>query len=170
MKVFSFVLPAFVLTVFLVGFLKKINLYNAFISGVNQVIPLLLSIFPYLCAVLIMNELAIKSGLWNYLCVLFRPFFSFFGVPLELTSLIIIKPLSGSGSLAMLNEIYMANGADSYISRCASCIFSSSEAIFYIGAVYFSKCKNKNMGVAILTCVITNILSCIFACLICKFL
>lgn len=170
MKAFSFLLPIFILFAFFVAFIKKVNVYEAFISGVNEAIALLLSIFPYVCAVLIMNELAIKSGLWDLVCNLLNPLFSALNVPTQLTNLILIKPLSGSGSIAILSDIYKTYGADSYISKCASCIFSSSETVFYIGALYFSKCKNKKMTTAICVCLISNFLSCIFACLICKFL
>ncbi|MBR3864937.1 MAG: hypothetical protein IKJ19_07510 [Clostridia bacterium] len=170
MKIFAFVLPCFVLFAFISAFIKKVNIYDAFISGVNDAIALLLSIFPYICAVLIMNELAIQSGLWNLLCKLLKPLFSLFKIPPELTKLILLKPLSGSGSLAILSDIYKNYGVDSYISRCASCIFSSSETVFYIGALYFSKCKNKKLTTAIITCLLSNFASCIFACFICRFL
>ncbi len=170
MKVFAFILPCFVLFAFISAFLKKVNVYDAFICGINDAIALLLSIFPYICAVLIMNELALKSGLWDLVCKLLNPIFSFFNLPTELTKLILIKPLSGSGSLAILSDIYKAYGVDSYIARCASCIFSSSETVFYIGALYFSKCKNKKLTTAIITCLLSNFASCIFACFICRFL
>ena len=170
MKIFAFIIPCFILFAFLMAFIKKINVYDAFICAINDAIALLLSIFPYLCTVLIMNELAIASGLWNLLSKLFNPVFSFFKVPSELTNLILIKPLSGSGSLAILGDIYKTYGVDSYISRCASCIFSSSETIFYIGAIYFSQCKNKKITTAIITCLISNALSSVFACFICRFL
>ena len=122
MKILNFILPCFILFAFIMAFIKKINVYDAFICAINDAIALLLSIFPYICAVLIMNELAIASGLWNLLTKLFSPIFSFFKVPTELTNLILIKPLSGSGSLAILSDIYKTYGVDGYISRCASCI------------------------------------------------
>ncbi len=165
-----YLLPLFILLAFFVAFFKKVNVYDAFISGVNGVIPLLLSIFPYVCAVLVMSELFEVSGLSNLTVKLLSPLFDFLKIPSELTKLILIKPLSGSGSLALLSEIYQTHGADSYIGRCASCIFSLSETVFYISAVYFSSCKKKKLNDVIIICLISTFLSCIFACAICRVL
>jgi spore maturation protein SpmB len=57
MSVSVYILPAFVLIAFILAFIKKVNVYDAFISGVNDATALLLIIFPYICAVLIMSEL-----------------------------------------------------------------------------------------------------------------
>lgn len=170
MNLSVYLLPAFILIAFLVAIFKKVNVYDAFVSGVNGVIPLLLSIFPYVCTVLIASELFSKSGLSEIVNKALSPLFNALKIPPELTQLILIKPLSGSGSLAILSQIYSAHGADSYIGRCASCIFGLSETVFYLGAVYFSTCKNKRFTDAIIICLITNFISCIFACFICRVL
>ena len=168
MNISVYLLPAFILIAFCVAFFKKINLYESFVSGVNEAIGLLFSIFPYICAVLIMSELFEASGLSFYLTKLLTPLFNFLQIPPELTKLILIKPLSGSGSIALLSDIYAEHGADSYIGKCASCIFGCSETVFYISAIYLSQCKNKNARLAIAISLIACFLSCIFACFLCK--
>ena len=165
-----YLIPAFILIAFLVAYFKKVKVYDAFVSGINEVIPLLLSIFPYLCAVLIMSELFEVSGVSDIVTKWLKPLFNLIGVPSELTKLILIKPLSGSGSLALLSHLYETYGADGYIGKCASCIFSSSETVFYISSVYFCACKNKNAKSAIIISLIACFLSCIFACFICRLL
>ena len=165
-----YLIPAFILIAFLVAYFKKVKVYDAFVSGVNEVIPLLLSIFPYLCTVIIMSELFEESGLSNLIVKWLKPALNLIGVPSELTKLILIKPLSGSGSLALLSDIYQTYGADSYVGKCASCIFSASETVFYISSVYFCTCKNKNAKSAIIMSLIACFLSCIFACFICRLL
>ena len=164
------VLPLVIFIAFTFAFIKKVGVYDCFISGVNEVIPLLLSIFPYVCTVLIMSELCEVSGLTDLLCKLLKPLLTILKIPPELTKLIIIKPLSGSGSLALLSEIYSSYGAESYIAKCASCIFGSSETVFYIGTIYFSTCKSKDIRSAIVISLIANFLTCIFACFICRIL
>ena len=62
--------------------------------------------------------------------------------------MVLIKPFSGSGSIAYLNEIIKNYGADSYITRCACVCFGSSETVFYISAVYFAKTKSKKLKIA----------------------
>jgi spore maturation protein B len=169
MSVSIYILPAFVLIAFVLAFIKKVNVYDAFISGVNDAISLLLTIFPYICAVLIMSELFEASGLSLALTKALSPLLKPLGIPPELTKLILIKPLSGNGSLALLTEIYSTHGADSYLGKCASCIFSCSETVFYVSAIYFSQCKNKSARLAIIISLIACFLSCIFACFLCRF-
>lgn len=163
-----YILPLFVLIAFLVAFFKKIKVFDGFVSGVNGVIPLLISIFPYLCAVLIASELFEVSGLSSAVTKALSPLFSLLKIPPELTKLILIKPLSGSGSIALLSDILKTYGAESYIGKCACCIFGSSETLFYISALYFSNCKNKCSPFAIIVCLVTSLFSCVFACFICR--
>lgn len=162
------IVPTLILLVFIYAIIKKVNLYDAFSDGIKQAFPLIVSIFPYLTAIFIMTELMQISGLNNAICGLIAPLFKVLGIPEQLIKLVILKPFSGSGSLAVLSEIYATYGADSYVSRCASCIFGSSETIFYISAVYFADCKNKNLKLPILISLIATFISCVFACLICK--
>jgi spore maturation protein SpmB len=66
-----------------------------------------------------------------------------------LTHFIILKPFSGSGSIALFQEIVTLHGPNSYITRVASVIAGSSETVFYISAVYFSKTKIRKLSYAI---------------------
>ena len=68
----------------------------------------------------------------------------------------------------MLESIISQYGADSYISRCACCILSSSETVFYVSAVYFADTKIKNIAPAIIIALIGNIVFAITSCLLCK--
>jgi spore maturation protein B len=102
------------------------------------------------------------------LCNALSPIFTFWGIPTELTKLILIKPFSGSGSLAYLTEIIKNYGADSYISRCACVLYGSSETVFYISAVYFAKSKNKKRILPIIIILLSTFICAIFACKLCK--
>ena len=108
------------------------------------------------------------SGLSDALTRLLSPAFGFLGIPQELTKLVLIKPFSGSGSLAYLNEIIASYGADSYISRCACVCFGSSETVFYISAVYFAKTKTKKIALPVVCVLTATFLSTVTACLICR--
>ena len=90
------------------------------------------------------------------------------GIPAEIAPLVILKPFSGGGSLALLSEIYQNYGVDSYVSLCASAVYGSSETTFYISAVYYSKSKEKRLIKPILISLISTFISIIFVCFICK--
>ena len=170
MKIVAFILPTLILLLFIYSAIKKVDVFESFTAGIKKALPLIYSVFPYLCAVLIMSELAYQSGVYRLIGELFAPVLIFLGIPKELFPLIILKPFSGSGSLALLSEIYKTHGVDCYISKCASAIFGSSETVFYISAVYFANCKKKRLKKAISISLFSTFLSCIFACFICRFL
>lgn len=168
MKYASLVLPAFILFVFIYGAIKKVRLYDGFAQGIKDALPLTLSIFPYLAAIFVMTALLEESGISAVLIKFLSPAFEFFGIPKEVCPLVLLKPFSGSGSLALLSDVFKRYGADSYVSRCAACIYGSSETVFYVSAVYFSKCKNKNLLKPIIVSLFSTFIACVFACFICK--
>ena len=165
---FALTVPVLFLLSFLFALFKKVKLYDSFTEGVKGAIPLILSIFPYIATVAMLSCLLEVSGLEKTLARFFQPLFSLLGIPEELAPLLFVKPLSGSGAVAILADVYKNYGADSYVGKCASCIFSASETVFYVGAVYFSLCKNKKFPLVIAISIISFFATCIFACFICK--
>ena len=170
MKFLPLVLPAFILTAIIIGAIKKVNVYDSFASGVKDAIDLLFTVFPYLCAIFIMTELLQASGISDKIISFCAPAFEVLGIPREICPLVLLKPFSGSGSLALLSDVYARYGADSYISRCASCVFGSSETVFYVSAIYFSKCKNKKLFAPVCISLAACFISTVFACFICRFM
>lgn len=168
MKFFSMILPILLIALFIYALVKKVNIYETFTSGVKNAFKMIYDIFPYVCAVLILVNLLQESGLIARLITVLQPVLAFLGVPSEVMPLIILKPFSGSGSLALLDDIYKTYGADSYVSRCASVIFGSSETTFYIAGVYFSLCKRKKLAKPIAISLFCSTVSSIFACFLCK--
>lgn len=148
--------------------LKKVNCYNAFITGAKQAFPLAVSLFPYVSAVLIAVALLRLSGLSGLLTELLTPVFCFLGIPEQLCELIIFRPFTGSGSLALLADVLSQYGADSYVSRCACIILGSSETVFYCAAVYFAGIKAKGTGKAVGIALLCSFVGAIVACLLCR--
>ena len=164
----KYVIPLLFLTIFIVAFIKKIKVYDTFIEGAKDAIPFAVNLFPYLVCIFILTNLFEVSGITAFLTKVLSPVFSFFGIPKELTSLVLIKPFSGSGALATLSEIFNTYGVDSYLSRCACVIYGSSETVFYIAAVYFAGAKKRNLTTPILISLFAGLVSNVFACFICK--
>lgn len=171
MNTFSlYILPVLIIALLVFSRFKKINAYDCFVDGAKSSFDLVLSIFPYLVAILLAVALFRASGLSNLCVKMVSPIFNFLGIPNEICELVLLRPFTGSGSLALLNDILSTYGADSYISRCACCILGSSETVFYVATVYFSKTSVKKLGVAIPIALFASLMSAIFSCLICKFL
>ena len=164
----AFIIPAIFIIVLGCAAIKKVNVYSCFTSGIESALKFVLSLLPCLAAVFMMCALFEESGLSELMIKLTSPAFSFFGVPEELTKLILIKPLSGSGSLAYLTEILNEYGADSYIARCACVCYWSSETVFYISAVYFAGMKAKGLMKPIVISLFSALVATVLACALCK--
>ncbi len=166
----KYFIPLLFIVIFVYAILKKVKPYDAFTEGAKSAIPFAINIFPYLVSIFILTELFEISGLSGFIAKTLSPVFYILGIPTELTKLILIKPFSGSGALALLSEIYTSYGVDSYLARCASVIYGSSETVFYIAAVYFAGAKTKKLTAPIVISLIASFISCVFACFICKIL
>ena len=166
----KFFIPILILLILVYSLFKKVKPYDAFTAGAKSALPFATSIFPYLVSIFVLTELFESSGLSDIITSIIAPIFKGFGIPKELTKLVLIKPFSGSGSLAVLSDIYTTYGVDSYLARSASVIYGSSETVFYVAAVYFANAKTKNLFLPILISLIASFFSCTFACLICHFI
>lgn len=163
----AYIIPAVFIAVLVYAAIKKVKLFDGFSDGVREAGKFTLSLLPTLATIFIMCELFELSGLSAALTNLLAPVTGFLGIPEELTKLILIKPLSGSGSLACFDEILKEHGADSYIARCAAVVYGSTETVFYISAVYFAGLKKKLLAPIIIV-LISTVLTCALACLICR--
>ena len=164
----NYVIPVILILVLVYGLIKRVNVYNSFVLGAKKSFDLSLSVFPYLAATFIMVNCLRASGLDIYLVRFLAPPFKLVGVPTEVVQLMLLRPFTGSGSLAILSDVYKQYGVDSYVGRCASCIFGSSETVFYVASVYFAGTKVKRTGFAIPIALFCNFVGGIVACLLCR--
>lgn len=164
----SYIIPFFIIFILVYACFKKVNAYNSFVFGAKTSFDLILTSLPYIVAIFIALEIFSESGLSLLLSKILSPVFNVFGIPSELNEMILIKPFSGCGSLAVLENIFTTYGADSYLARAGCCVAGSSEAIFYITAVYFSKTDIKKFSYGIPVAIIANFIGAVVACNICK--
>jgi len=164
----ALIIPVIFIVVFIYAAVKNVKIYDEFSAGISEAVKFTLSLLPCLAAIFMMCELFEASGLADLLTRLLSPVFGALGIPPELTKLVLIKPFSGSGSLAYLNEIITGYGADSYVARCACVCFGSSETVFYISAVYFAGVKVKKLAMPITVVLVSTIITTVIACLLCR--
>ena len=164
----KYIIPVLFLALFAFANIKKVNTYQTFVDGAKKSLPLIFDIFAYIVAIFVIIELLSVSGISQKLAEVLAPMMNFLGIPVELTELIIVKPFSGSGGLALLTDIFNKYGVDSYIARCACVILGSSETIFYVSTVYFSKTSVKKLGFAIQISLFCTFISVILGCALCR--
>ncbi len=168
MTVSAFIIPVMLLFLLFYSWKKKVNAYSAFTNGAKSAIDLCIDIFPFLVSIFVAVELFKESGLAENFASLLAPVFSAVGIPTELSELVLLRPFSGSASVALCEDIFKTYGTDSYIARCASVIMGSSETVFYVATVYFSQTKTKKLLYAIPVALLCTAVGAIFSCLICK--
>lgn len=166
----KYFIPVLFLFVFIYSAFKRVKPYDAFTNGAKSAVPFAISVFPYLVSIFVLTELFEVSGISDFFTRTLSPVFSFLGIPDALTKLVLIKPFSGNGALALLSDIFKTYGVDSYIARSACVIYGSSETVFYIAAVYFAGAKTKKLLTPIVISLVASFASCVFACFICKIL
>lgn len=164
----AYIVPIFIIFVLLYASYKNLNTYNIFVKGAKGAIELVVSIFPYIVAIMVSVALMRTSGLTDLLTRLVSPIFNFLGIPKQVSELVLLRPFTGSGSFALLNDIYSQYGPDSYISRCASVIMGSSETVFYVATVYFSQTKVKKLLYAIPCALVASLVAAVLSCLLCR--
>lgn len=133
----SLMIPLLVLIVILYGIKKKVAVYDTFIEGAKESFEMIASLFPCMLGMLLGVNLLLKSGVLNYVFTFLGPLFSFIHFPVELLPMAILRSLSGSTTLAMMNNFFATYGPDSFIGRLASVIQGSSDTTFYVLTLYF---------------------------------
>lgn len=163
-------MPILVLLIIVYASIKRVNAYNSFCKGVKEGFNLILDIMPYICAIMLVIALMRCSGVGELVIKAFSPLLSVVGVPSELTEFVIMRPFSGSGSLALLQDIITNFGADSKVTRIACVIMGSSETVLFVSALYFANITAKNAGKAISLMLAISFVGVILSSLICNFL
>ena len=116
---------------------KRVDVYTALARGAEEGLNVLVHILPSLIALLTAVYMFRASGAMEYLGALLAPALERVGIPPEVAPLLFIRPISGSGALAVGSELMATYGPDSYIGRVAAVMLGSSETTFYTIAVYF---------------------------------
>ena len=131
----------FVIIAFLAaGVRKKLNVYNVFIEGAKEGFKTAVMIIPYLVAILVAIGMFRASGALDVFTGWVEAFLGWLGFDTQWVGALptmLMKPLSGSGSCAMMLDVMHANGADAFVSKLAACVRGSTDTTFYILAVYF---------------------------------
>lgn len=137
MNISDLILPGLLAFVGLYGAGKRVNVYAALTHGAEDGLTVLLHIIPSLVGLLTAVSMFRASGAMDLLTTLCAPLLRAVGIPPETAPLMLIRPISGSGALAVASDLMDAYGPDSFIGRVAAVMMGSTETTFYTIAVYF---------------------------------
>jgi spore maturation protein SpmA len=132
----SWMLPLVVAGLLLVGVTGRVRAYDSMIEGAKEGLHVAVRIVPYLVAILVAVAVLRASGALDLFVHWLDPLTSRVGVPAEALPMALLRPLSGSGSFAVMSEILTTHGADSFIGNLSSTLMGSTETTFYVVALY----------------------------------
>ena len=98
-------LPLLITIILVWGIWKKVPIYDTFIKGAKDGVKTSVEILPFLLGIFLAIGALTSSGAMGFLQETTRPFFEKIGIPQELISLILLRPVSGSGSLVLAQQI-----------------------------------------------------------------
>ncbi len=144
--------------------------FDAFLQGTKEGIQSGISLLPTLIALLVAIGMFRASGLADFLTVRLAPICEKIGLPKELLSLVLLRPLSGGASTALASDLFATYGPDSFVGRCASVMLGSSDTVFYIIAVYFAAAGVKKGRHTVLSSLLTMLFCTFFSCFLVRLL
>lgn len=127
------------------GLFKRINVYDSFVEGAKTGVENMLQIIAPLVGLMVGISMLRASGALDLLCDFLKPVCDKIGLPGQVLPLALLRPVSGSGSVAIVNDLLRSFGADSIIGKIASVMMGSTETTFYTVAVYFGAVGIKNV-------------------------
>lgn len=136
-KIGIYVVPVVIVLIVVFGVIKKVNIFDSFTVGAKEGISSLISIAPSLIGLVLAVTMLDSSGFFDIITQALSPLCAKIGIPPEVVPLGLMRPVSGSGSFALLNSILEKYGADSIIGKTASVMAGSTETTFYAITVYF---------------------------------
>ena len=145
----DFIIPLFAAGVLIFGLLKKVDVFAEFTDGVKEGLHTIYDIFPSLFCLVLTIAVFRASGGMAMISAVLEPLFNAVGFPVECAPLAVLRPFSGSGSIALFEDILNNCGADSFAGKVASVILGSSETTFYTLSVYFAATKVKKTRYAL---------------------
>lgn len=138
----NLIIPFLVLIIIIYALKKKVPIYDVFIDGAKESFEMIFKLFPCLLAMIVGVNLFLKSGI---IISIFK-FITF--IPTEILPMILMRPISGTSSLAILTNIFETFGPDGFLGTLASFIQGSTDTTFYVITLYFGSVGIKKIRYA----------------------
>ena len=138
MGVLELTVPLLLAGAALLGLWRRVDVYDALLTGAGDGLGVLLRIVPALIALLTAVWMLRASGALELLAGLLAPALERLGIPPETVALLLVRPVSGSAALGVGADLIRTYGPDSAVGRTAAVMLGSTETTFSTIAVYFS--------------------------------
>lgn len=162
------VMPLIILIIVINGLKEKLSVFDIFLKGATEGLEITFRIFPTLIGLFMAIGMLRSSGILEFITNIISPALALVRFPSEVVPLALLRPISGSASMAIATDIIKQNGVDSFIGILASVIMGSTETTLYTIAVYTSSVKIKNTRGVLIAALAADVVGVIVSLLICR--
>ena len=163
-------MPIIIITIILYGVMERRKVFDIFLDGAKEGISVVFNIFPTLVGLFVAVGALRSSGIIDMIINIFTPVLNFDNFPTEILPLALIRPISGSSSIAVATDIMNQFGVDSKIGLIASVIMGSTETTVYTIAVYTSSVGIKKTRFVLWAALIADFVGIVTSVAVCRFL
>ena len=163
-------MPIIILIIILFSFFEKNKVYDIFIDGAKEGMSIVYNIFPTLVGLFVAVGALRNSGILDLIINFISPLIKLINIPEEVMPLAILRPISGSASMAIATDIMKNYGVDSKIGKISSVIMGSTETTLYTIAIYTSCIKIKKTRGILFAALIGDVVGMLISVLVCKIL
>ena len=135
------IIPLFVFFIIFYGARKKVNVYDSFLVGAKEGLIMVFQIAHTIIAMVFAVNIFLDSNFLEGALSFLKPLFELSNIPIDILPMTLLRPISGTASLAIMNDIFINFGPDSYIGRLASTLQGCTDTTIYVLALYFGSIK-----------------------------
>ncbi len=161
-------MPLIILIIITYGVIEKNKVFDTFLEGAKEGLDIVISILPTLIGLFVAIGALRSSGILDIIIHFITPLLNVFHFPNEIMPLAMLRPISGSGSIAIATDIMKNYGVDTNIGMIASTIMGSTETTLYTIAIYTSCVKIKKTRFVLLAALVADIVGMIVSVGICR--
>lgn len=136
-----YIVPVFVMGVLLYAIIKKTNIYDSFLNGAKDGLVTTFHIAPSVIAMVFAINLFLNSHFLEFIFSFLNPLLNTLSIPINILPMVFIRPISGTATLAIMNNIFSIYGPDSFVGRLASTLQGCTDTTIYVLALYFGSIK-----------------------------
>ncbi len=167
LKDFGFyVVPIALIIIISASLYKRVPSFDTFLEGATEGMKSTFMIAPSLIGLITAVNMLKCSGTLDLFKNLIMPIANIFHFPADIIPLALLRPVSGSGSIALLDNIFKTCGTESHAGKLGSLIMGSTETTFYTLTVYFGSIKIKNSRHTVICALIADFTAIVMSILI----
>ena len=163
-------MPLIILWIVTYGLVEKNKVFDDFLEGAKEGIEIVFSILPTLIGLFVAIGALRNSGVLDMIIRIITPLLNVIHFPSEIMPLAMLRPISGSGSIAVATDIMKTYGVDNSIGMMGSVIMGSTETTLYTIAIYTSCVKIKKTRFVLLASLVADIVGMLVSVGICRIL